>query len=66
MQQLISPKETAQILGVSVETLSQWRHHKRYNLPYVKSGSRVRYRKEDIEAFIAARTKGGRDAESYL
>lgn len=59
MEQLISPKETSKILGVSVETLSQWRHHKRYNLPYVKSGRLVRYRNEDIEAFIASRIRSG-------
>ena len=48
----ISPKEAANLLGVTAGTLSVWRCTKRYSLPYVKIGRRVMYRLSDIEAFI--------------
>lgn len=55
---LLTPIEVAKILGLSVETLNMWRTTKRYNLPYVKAGRMVRYRQEDVEAFIDARLQG--------
>ena len=59
MSKLLTPSETAEILGVQVRTLNTWRYTKRYDLPYVKSGRLVRYRSEDIDAFIASRTQNG-------
>ncbi len=55
---LLTKEEVSDILGVSVGTLAVWRATKRYNLPYVKSGRLVRYRIEDIEAFIKSRLQG--------
>jgi len=48
---LLIPVEAAKYLGVSTETLNVWRCVGRYNLPYVKVGSRVRYRKSDLDAW---------------
>jgi excisionase family DNA binding protein len=56
-QGLISPEEAARILGVSIGTLTVWRSTGRYNLPFVKVGARVKYRLEDIDAFIERRTR---------
>lgn len=56
---LMTPEQVSGYLGVSVETLNVWRCTKRYNLPYIKAGRLVRYRFQDIEAFIASRTQGG-------
>lgn len=56
---LMTPEQVAEYLGISVETLNVWRCTKRYNLPYVKAGRLVRYRVEDVEAFIASRMQGG-------
>ena len=56
---LLTKEEVSSILGVSVGTLAVWRTTKRYNLPYVKSGRLVRYRQEDIQAFINSRIQGG-------
>lgn len=62
INKLMTPIEVAEILGVSVETLNVWRATKRYNLNYIKSGRLVRYRIEDVEAFIASRLQeGGND-----
>lgn len=49
---LLTPKETANILGVTVGTLQIWRTTRRYPLDYIKSGRLVRYRAEDVQAFI--------------
>jgi predicted DNA-binding transcriptional regulator AlpA len=56
---LLNPQQVADILGISVETLNVWRATKRYPLKYVKSGRLVRYRPQDVEAFINARLCGG-------
>lgn len=56
---LMTPDEVASCLAVSVETLNVWRCTKRYNLPYIKAGRLVRYRLQDVEAFITSRTQGG-------
>ena len=55
MIKLLTPKEVAEILGISVETLNVWRSTKRYPLPYVKSGRLIRYRRPDVEEFINSR-----------
>ncbi|SIT08820.1 helix-turn-helix domain-containing protein [Paracoccus saliphilus] len=58
-QTLMTPDQVAAYLGVSVETLNVWRCTKRYNLPYIKAGRLVRYRREDVDAFITDRMQGG-------
>ena len=57
-QILLTPEQVAECLGVSVETLNVWRCTKRYNLPYVKAGRLVRYRRTDVEAFVTSRLQG--------
>ena len=52
---LLSPDEVADVLGVSKQTLAVWRCEQRYPLPYVKVGSRVRYRPTDVQQFMVAR-----------
>jgi predicted DNA-binding transcriptional regulator AlpA len=54
--QLLTPSQTSEILGVSTQTLAIWRCNKRYNLNYVKVGRYVRYRYSDILSFIDAQT----------
>ncbi len=55
---LLTANEVSRILGVTPGTLAVWRATKRYDLPYVKSGRLVRYREEDVEAFITSRLNG--------
>lgn len=54
--QLLTPIETAAILGVTKSTLEVWRATKRYDLSFVKIGGRVMYKREDIEDFISRRS----------
>jgi excisionase family DNA binding protein len=51
--------EAAAYLGVTSHTLAVWKSSKRYDLPVVKVGRLVRYRKSDLDAFLARRTEGG-------
>lgn len=53
---LVTAEQAAEALGVSPSTLGVWRTTGRYNLAYVKVGSRVRYRRDDLLAFIERRT----------
>jgi len=54
-EEKLTPKEAADFLGVTTETLSVWRCDKRYDLPYIKIGSKVFYLKSDVENFIKSR-----------
>ncbi len=53
---LLTRDQAAEYLGVTSRTLAVWACTKRYNLPYVKMGRLVKYRRVDLEAFIARRT----------
>lgn len=50
---LMKPKEAAQYLQITESTLQAWRATNRKKLPYVKVGGGVRYRREDLDNFIA-------------
>lgn len=50
---LLSRREAAAYLGVSEQTLAIWKCCGRYGLSYVKIGRLVKYRKADLDAFIA-------------
>ncbi|HNF92695.1 MAG TPA: helix-turn-helix domain-containing protein [Accumulibacter sp.] len=47
----------ARFLDNSPGTLSVWRSTGRYNLPFIKIGRNVRYRRADLEAWLAKRTR---------
>ncbi|ARD44766.1 MULTISPECIES: helix-turn-helix domain-containing protein [Colwellia] len=51
-QNLLTPTQAADILGVTIGTLAVWRCTARYPLPFVKIGRRVKYRLSDINNFI--------------
>ena len=55
---LMSRREAAHYLGVSPQTLAVWACTQRYYLPLVKIGRHVKYRKSDLDAFIARNTLG--------
>lgn len=56
--ELLTRKEAASYLGVTPETLAVWHSTKRYPLPMVKIGRLCKYKKSDLDAFIALRTIG--------
>jgi predicted DNA-binding transcriptional regulator AlpA len=52
---LLAPFEVAQITGLSVETLAQWRSQKR-GIPYIKIAHNcVRYRQADLDLWVSER-----------
>ena len=51
-RQLLDTTEAAEFLGVESHTLAEWRSTERYNLPYVKIGRLVKYRRQDLEHFV--------------
>ncbi|MCP5227682.1 helix-turn-helix domain-containing protein [Accumulibacter sp.] len=54
---LLDEKEAAQVLDTSPGTLSVWRSTGRYNLPFIKIGRNVRYRRSDLLAWLEKRTR---------
>lgn len=57
--ELLSREDAAKYLSVKPQTLALWACTKRYDLPFVKVGRSVRYRREDLDAFLQSRTVGG-------
>ena len=58
IDQLLNEKQTAQILGLAVQTLRNDRATRR-RWPYVKIGRRVMYRPADIQRIIDGNVMGG-------
>lgn len=54
---LLSPQEVAEILGVKTSTLATWRSQERELYKFVGVGRLVKYRREDVEEYIAQRQK---------
>lgn len=48
---LLKVHEVAELTGLSVETLNQWRSQGRH-IPYIKLGKAVRYLRKDVELYI--------------
>ena len=53
---LLTRDDAAAYLNVQPGTLRVWACERRYALPFIKVGRAVRYRVEDLDAFIASRT----------
>ncbi len=58
MQSFLTEQEVSKRLNVSIATLRRWRLEKR-GPTFVKVGSLVRYRPEDLDAWVAALPAGG-------
>ena len=50
---LDTPAQASELLQVPEKTLAVWRSTNRVVLPYCKIGGAVRYRRADLERFIA-------------
>lgn len=56
--ELLTTREAAEYLTLREHTLAIWRSSGRHALPFVKIGGAVRYKRADLDDFIAARTVG--------
>lgn len=57
---LLSGKSAARVINVTSQTMAQWRSNRRVEIPFVRVGGRVMYRRSDLDAFIAGNTHGAR------
>lgn len=60
---LLNEDEAAQILTVEPQTLAVWRSTGRYNLPFIRMGRLIRYRRADLEAWLESRVVGGKQLQ---
>lgn len=54
---LLNEVQAAILLDTSVGTLQVWRSTGRYQIPFVKIGRNVRYKRADLEEWIESRTR---------
>lgn len=54
---LLDEQEAAEVLTLAPGTLSVWRSTGRYNLPFIKIGRNVRYRRGDLMAWLDKRSR---------
>lgn len=54
---LLNEKAAADFLQLAPGTLSVWRSTGRYQIPFVKVGHLVRYRRADLENWLQSRTR---------
>ena len=53
---LFSTPEAADYIGARPHSLEIWRASGRYRIPFVKVGRLVKYRRADLDAWLASRT----------
>jgi excisionase family DNA binding protein len=58
---LMTTEQAAEYLAVKPATLQVWRSTNRKKLTYVKVGGQVRYRRQDLDAFITENLHGSSD-----
>ena len=56
LERLLTPDAVARFVGVSTATLAAWRSTRHVDLPFIRFGRLIRYRRLDVECFLAART----------
>lgn len=53
---LLSRVEAAKYIGVATQTLAAWASTKRYEIPYIKVGRTVKYRRRHLDEWLESRT----------
>lgn len=54
---LLNQKEVAAMLGTTVSSMNSLRSYGKLTIPHVMWGNRIRFKRSDVEAWIAANTK---------
>lgn len=54
--EMLTRREAAAYLGLQPITLSAWASTGRENLPYLRMGRSIRYRRSDLEKWLIAHT----------
>ena len=58
MEQLLTPKQLAELLQVKLSTVFKWTHFG--YIPYIKMGDLIRFREKRIEQWLDKRLRKGR------
>jgi excisionase family DNA binding protein len=53
---ILDSNDAADYIGVKPGTLAVWRSTKRYQIPFIKVGRLVKYRKSDLDVFLEKQT----------
>ena len=53
----LTATEAAEYLGVTAGTLAVWRSVGRYEIPFIKVGRLVQYKKSDLDAWLEQKTR---------
>jgi DNA binding domain, excisionase family len=61
---LLNAQEAAKFLNIKVDTLYDWVQLRRCNIPYIKIGKFLRFRKSDLDKWLEAYTVRGFDDDS--
>ncbi|WNB74561.1 helix-turn-helix domain-containing protein [Methylomonas koyamae] len=56
--EILGNSDAAEYIGVTPRTLEVWRCTKRYQIPFIKVGRLVKYRKSALDAFLESQTVG--------
>ena len=49
---LFTNKEAAEYLGIKENTLTIWRNSRKYDIPYIQVGRKIKYKKSDLDKFL--------------
>ena len=62
--QLMTERQAAELLDVSIESLAKWRKERPApRIPFIRTeGGQIRYRVESIESYLQSRERGARSA----
>jgi excisionase family DNA binding protein len=60
----LSADDAAEYIGVEYQTLAAWRSNKRHVIPYIKVGSKVFYRRSDLDTWLESRRVVGASGPS--
>lgn len=59
MEELMTTQEVADYLRIKKQTLEAWRSKNINNIPYIKIGTSVRYRRRDVEEWVQKQLNKG-------
>ena len=65
-ERLLSQDEAAEFLGTTKKTLNTWRCNGKYNIPYIKFGNNIKFRKSDLEAWLELHKHNIQEWQSVL
>jgi excisionase family DNA binding protein len=62
--ELMTRPQAAELLGIRAQTLAAWASTRRYDIPFIKVGRAVRYRRADLFRWLQRRTIGPSNSQT--